>query len=109
MVTSIRYLLRVILAEGDEWPVVVRDLYRARAVCKTMTRIINREGEEPRVPIFFFKSVVQAVLLLISETWVFVFKSGHHDQIACSLLGGFSKPRTAATHSLDSGLCSMLI
>ena len=45
MVTSIRYLLRVILAEGDEWPVVVRNLYRARAVCKTMTRIISREGE----------------------------------------------------------------
>ena len=40
---------------------------------------------------------------------VFVFKSGHRDQIACSLLGGFSKPRTAATQSLDSGLCSMLI
>ena len=40
---------------------------------------------------------------------VFVFKSDHCDQIACSLLGGFSKPRTAATQSLDSVLCSMLI
>ena len=40
---------------------------------------------------------------------VFVFKSGHRDHITCSLLGGFSKPRTAVTQSLDSGLCSMLI
>ena len=30
------------------------------------------------------------------------FGSGHRDQIACSLLGGFSKPRAAATQSLDS-------
>ena len=36
------------------------------------------------------------------------FWSGHYDQIACSLLGGFSKPRIAATQSLDSFLCSML-
>ena len=42
------------------------------------------------------------------EVFVFVFKSGHHDQITCSLLGGFSIPRTAVTQSLDSGLCSML-
>ena len=32
----------------------------------------------------------------------FFFWSGHRDQIACSLLGGFSKPRTAAIQSLDS-------
>ena len=32
------------------------------------------------------------------------FKSSHRHQIACSLLGGFSKPRTATTQSLDSGL-----
>ena len=30
------------------------------------------------------------------------FGSGHRDQIACSLLGGFSKTRTAAIQSLDS-------
>ena len=36
------------------------------------------------------------------------FCSGHRDQIACSLLGVFSKARTAATQSLDSSLCSML-
>ena len=32
------------------------------------------------------------------------FMYGHRDQIACSLLGGFSKPRTAAIHALDSVL-----
>ena len=34
----------------------------------------------------------------------FFFWYGHRDQIACSLLGGFSNPRTAAIHSLDDFL-----
>ena len=46
--------------------------------------------------------------LITYKSLFFLFKSGHRDQIACLLLGGFSNPRTAATQSLDSGLCSML-
>ena len=44
---------------------------------------------------------------LINFGYVFVFKSGHRDQITCSLLGGFSKPRAEVPQSLDSGLCSI--
>ena len=36
--------------------------------------------------------------------YLYFFLSGFRDQIACSLLGGFSKPRTAAIQSLDSVL-----
>ena len=46
--------------------------------------------------------------MLPVQSFFSLFYSVHRDQIACSLLGGFSKPRTAAYHSLDSGLCSML-
>ena len=35
-----------------------------------MTRILSREGAEPRVYGFFFKTVLQVVLLFGSETWV---------------------------------------
>ena len=35
-----------------------------------MMRILSREGAEPRVSVFFFKAVVQAVLLFGEETWV---------------------------------------
>ena len=38
---------------------------------------------------------------------VFVFNSGHRNQVTCSLLGGFSKPRAAVIQLLDSGLCSI--
>ena len=33
-------------------------------------KIHSREGEEPRVSVFFFKVVAQAVLLFGAETWV---------------------------------------
>ena len=35
-----------------------------------MKRILSGEGAEPQVSGFFFKAVVQAVLLFVSETWV---------------------------------------
>ena len=35
-----------------------------------MTRILGREGADPRMSGLFFKAVIQAVLLFGSETWV---------------------------------------
>ena len=42
------------MVADNDWPVVVRNLSRARAVWKRMTRILSREGAEPRVSGFFF-------------------------------------------------------
>ena len=47
-----------------------------------MARILRREGAEPRVSGFFFKAVVQAVLLFGTETWVVTPHMGR-------VLGGF--------------------
>ena len=47
-----------------------------------MTRILSREGAAPRVSGFFFKAVVQAMLLFGSETWVVIPCMG-------KALGGF--------------------
>ena len=44
MVNYFRYLGRVILVVGDDWPTVVRNLKNARAVWRRMTRIISKEG-----------------------------------------------------------------
>ena len=70
MVTSFRYLGRVILLLNDDWLAVVINLSRARAVWKRMTRIFSREGAEPWVSGSFFKDVVQAVFLFSLESWV---------------------------------------
>ena len=70
MVTSFRYLGRVILAADDDWPVVVRNLSQARSVWRRMTRILIREGKVPRVSGLFFKAMVPVVLIFGSETLV---------------------------------------
>ena len=85
-VTSLQYLRRVILAADNGWPAVVRNLSRVRLVCKRMTIILSREGVDPRVSGFFFKVVVQAVLIFGSETWV----STHR---MVRVLGGGSRTR----------------
>ena len=48
------------------------------------------------------------LLSCLYSSLFYLFNFCHRDQISCSLLGGFSKPITVATQSLDSGLCSML-
>ena len=48
----------------DDWPTVVGNLRNARKSWARMMRILGREGAEPRISGMFFKSVVQAVLLL---------------------------------------------
>ena len=53
MVTSFRYLGRVILAADNDWLAAVRTLAKVRAMWSRMTRILNREGEEPWVSNFF--------------------------------------------------------
>ena len=70
MVTSFRYLGRVMSEADDDWTEVVQNLAKARVAWKITTRILSREGERPRVSGFFFKAVVQSVLLFGEETWV---------------------------------------
>ena len=70
IVPSLKYLGRLLLGADDDWPAVIRNLKKARAVWRRMTRILSREGARPRVSIFFFKVVVQSVLLFGAETWV---------------------------------------
>ena len=68
MMTSCRYLRRLISALDDDLLVVVRNLAKVRVVWQRMTRILIREGAEPRLSRFFFKDVVQSVLIFGAET-----------------------------------------
>ena len=49
MVTSFRYMGRVILAADENWLKVVWNMERERAVWRRMTRILSREGVRPWV------------------------------------------------------------
>ena len=76
MVTSFKYLGRVISVAGNEWPAAVKNLARARKVWSRMSRILSRDGAVPRVYGLLFKPVVQAILLFGAETWVATSRMG---------------------------------
>ena len=94
IVLSLKYLGRVILAANDDWSAVIRNLTKARTVWRRMLRIMSREGASPRVSGFFFKAVVQSVLLFGAETWVVTphmgrVLGGFQDQVARWLTLGY--------------------
>ena len=70
MVTSFKYLGRVILKADDGWLEVIRNPARVWEVWRSIKRILSREGARPRVSGSFFKTVTQMVLLFGAEKWV---------------------------------------
>ena len=69
-VTSFNYLWQVMAAEEDEYPAVVRNLWRARNNWAQLTRALIREGADARTSGQIYLAMVQSVLLYGSETWV---------------------------------------
>ena len=98
MLTSFKYLGIVLSAADDDWPEVVRNLVKARTVWHRMSRILIREGARPRVSGFFFKSVVQSVLLFGADNWEVTpcmgrALGGFQDQVASLLTGRLPRRR----------------
>ena len=63
MVTSLKCLGRVLSVAGDDWLMVVQNIVKAQMVWWRISKILSRGGARPRVSGFFFKSVIQSVLL----------------------------------------------
>ena len=70
MVTSFKYLGRVLLVADNDWPTLSQNLVKARAVWWRMSKILSREGARLQVSGFFSKSTIQLVLLFDAESWV---------------------------------------
>ena len=68
MLTSFKYLGRVISVTDNNWPALVSNLARAKNFWSRMLHILIREGAAPRVSGFFFMAVIHGVLLFIAET-----------------------------------------
>ena len=95
MVTSFKYLGRAISAADNDWPVVVINQAMAQAVW----RMLTREEVAPRVSNFFFKSMVQLVLILGTEIWVVTPRMGWvlgglQDQVERRFIGRLQRRRT---------------
>ena len=62
-VTSFKYMGRVLATEDDDWPSVVRNLWRARQKWAWLTHILIREGADAHTLGHIYLAVVQLVLL----------------------------------------------
>ena len=70
MVPYFKYLGIVLPVADDDWSAVIHNLAKAQTVWQRMSRILSREGGILWVSVFFFKAIVQSVLLFDAETWV---------------------------------------
>ena len=57
-------------AGDDGWLAVVGNLGKARKSWGRLSRVLGREGADPKVSRNFYKAVTQAVLIYGAETWV---------------------------------------
>ena len=91
-VSSFKYLGRVLSASDDDWPAVIRNLWRARQKWERLSRVLGREGSYARKLGMFNIVVVQAVLLYSSEAWVMSPRirrtlGGYHHRVVKRMTG----------------------
>lgn len=69
-----KYLGRPISATGSDWIAVMYNIKKARQRWSQISRILTKQGSNPKVMGYFYKAVCQAVLLYGCETWVITSK-----------------------------------
>ena len=69
-VSSFKYLGRVLSANDNDLPAIVANVRRARQQWGQVAQLLVHEGVSTATMSYFYKAVVQAVLLYGSATWV---------------------------------------
>ena len=69
-VNSFNYLGRVLAAEEDDWPAVMRNLRRTKQKWAWLTQILSREGSYARTSGHIYLAVVQSLMMYRSDTWL---------------------------------------
>lgn len=69
-VSTFKYLGRILSEDNTDWPAVLKNVKKARAKWAMVRKVLVRDQASPRVSGYFYKAVVQSVLLYGSETWV---------------------------------------
>ena len=87
-----KYLGRPLSSTDDDWPAIYRNLSKARQRWAQVSRVLVREGADPKTSAVFYKAVVQSVLLYGCESWdmsprVLKVLSGFHHRAARRLSG----------------------
>jgi hypothetical protein len=69
-VAEFKYLGRIISNNDSDWAAVRANIRKARKRWAQVAQILSREGATTSTMAYFYKAVVQAVLLYGSESWV---------------------------------------
>ena len=69
-VCTFRYLGRILSDDDDDSHAILRQLEKARKVWSRFQSILRSEGVKPRAMGYFYKTIIQTVLLYGSESWV---------------------------------------
>ena len=83
-VSSFKYLGRILSANDDDLPVVAANVRCARQCWGQVAQLLIQKGASSSTMSYFYKAVVQAVLLYGSATWVLsphillILESFHH-------------------------------
>lgn len=96
MVQDFRYLGHPLSANDDDWTALTWNILKAKRCWAMISRVLSREGADPRISAMFYKATVQTVLLYGAETWVItqdilqVLHSFHHS-VARRLTGRYPR------------------
>jgi hypothetical protein len=69
-VTEFKYLGWVVNNKDDNRPTVIENLRKARMKWGRISRILSKDGTDPKAIALFYKAIVQSVLLYGSEAIV---------------------------------------
>ena len=91
-VSEFKYLGRILTATDDDWPAVVGKNGKARRSWGRLSRVLGREGADPKVSRAFYIAVKQDVLLFGLETWVLTTRiekapESFHSRVARKIRG----------------------
>ena len=97
-----KYLGRILTATDDDWPAVVGNLRKAKRSWGRLAKLLIREGAYPKVPRSFYITMMQAVLLFESETWVLTARmekalDSFHSRFARKIMGSQLRRRKDRT------------
>ena len=92
IVDRFKYLGRVLANNDDDLPAVRANIAKARARWARVSHVLARTAADPKTMGRFYETMVQAVLLYGSETWVISERMGHlmnsfHHRCARYLVG----------------------
>jgi len=101
-VHSFRYLGRMVCSDDNDWLAISTNLKKARAQWSMISRILSRDSANYNIMGYFYKAIVQSVLLYGSETWVptrrmILMLESFHNQCARSITRRFIRQNADGT------------